>query len=1244
MSEDDADMVILIRLRIKPHSWDIMRLDIHEPDLVSYPVEDNCGNEIWYSHSYSPWQVSEEFNDSDLKVDVARLPRDMYPVYKFYEEFKEGYRPIYHSGKVDPFGYDEGFGYNPWDVEEVNAGTDNLHEYVPIVGGENGTKFRVRTHEDLTKVTMYLVEGEYWYNPDMENAYGNLDTNPDVIDKITMVADDDDKRWGFWEWNIDDWADVNGHDLSATEATYTLAMRAYHSTVTDPRVFYEQFQWPIFLDTKGPEIEMFNVDSPTCQSCPTNPCCDWTYDHNYSYLDIKDRIDEGLTEDDVPYPVGEMVAMYVNDGGAIYLEEEKGVRLIEVCTAPPPPVSIPSVVYPAGNWVTEMKRMRAEDLLQNHKIKIKAGDTTTYERYWKQDLTDKTGSWRLGFPGNDTELLNTYVLENSLKYLKEPVDLEYMNRNSVLTERHMGYMNNIYSSELKKVFEGRLPEQALFHNINFEEYIWRNMGTPQQSFEVSVVDELNNMGIWTSYLRKYQKIDPIINSLVKSNPGDNRDGDLDLSISVTGEVIEKITLRELANGDIPNGTARTFDDFYPDSTVSITATGVLQPAYSPNRLISVSIETGAGYKGEVTVPLTALYAGEKPELTIEPTLSANIGNLYTELKGEEKDKLLPLLKTGEGLYVKNFDGEENVQFKTRFNTNDDNVDQYIGYYDVEAYDVALGATQFTDSLIRTNLGEHHEDYYPIVNKNWEYGYYELGLDAEDYAGAADISPVDSKIWYQNPKTFVKNILAVDDVGDTIATISKTATCIYVELQSDILYVDADDLMSSFSFMVNGVTLDIESAYDEDQQMVSGAGRSNEFWFTVSVFNPQAAMSRAITGVEGKVHYSIRNIVSPAHGANLDVESAVILEKPELVSPENGTSITELQPYFVWEAVSLQDGRSIYYDLYIGENDGTGTYNYSLIAEGLTYTSHELINPLVLGKTYKWFVVARDGRGLYAKSDVFLFTTGAITNCTLTVASAGNGDASIQGTTQKTITVACGTTKRIIATPYSGYNFNYWTRNGINIGGTAAMDVDVNQNVTYTAYFTSTPIPPVDCVPLSTLTEPTQYEIIDNTVDYGYWLVRIYPSNIPGLPDTGDYKLVIGTDEYTFDKGGGQVYIDVPATDHDRNDIISNGAICPTGEVPEVACKAIEDKEGLISDPANIWEINDALAFWTVAIHVPKFVAELPDFLGVTSFTLVLDGVEYDSTALTPDIHKIEDIPASYTKQYIIDNGILKGNQ
>ncbi|HOH13735.1 MAG TPA: hypothetical protein PK291_10945, partial [Thermotogota bacterium] len=37
MSEDDADMVILLRLRIKSHSWDIVRLDIHEPDLVSYP-------------------------------------------------------------------------------------------------------------------------------------------------------------------------------------------------------------------------------------------------------------------------------------------------------------------------------------------------------------------------------------------------------------------------------------------------------------------------------------------------------------------------------------------------------------------------------------------------------------------------------------------------------------------------------------------------------------------------------------------------------------------------------------------------------------------------------------------------------------------------------------------------------------------------------------------------------------------------------------------------------------------------------------------------------------------------------------------------------------------------------------------------------------------------------------------------------------------------------------------------------
>ena len=82
MSEDDADMVILLRLRIKSHSWDIVRLDIHEPDLVSFPVKDDCGQDIWYMHSYHPKEVPNEFDEADKKIPVYDLPRDIYPVYK----------------------------------------------------------------------------------------------------------------------------------------------------------------------------------------------------------------------------------------------------------------------------------------------------------------------------------------------------------------------------------------------------------------------------------------------------------------------------------------------------------------------------------------------------------------------------------------------------------------------------------------------------------------------------------------------------------------------------------------------------------------------------------------------------------------------------------------------------------------------------------------------------------------------------------------------------------------------------------------------------------------------------------------------------------------------------------------------------------------------------------------------------------------------------------------------------------
>ena len=249
MSEDDADMVVLLRISVKPHSWDIMRLDIHDASLEASLTTDNSGFPIWYAHSYHPWQVPEEFNNSDLKVDERRLPRAMYPVYKYYEMYKEGNREIYPMGRIDPFGYrDEP--YNVHNAVEPNAGTNDLHEYVPIIGGENSTTFRIRTHEDITKVNLYLVEGEHWYISDVEQHHGNLDISPTVIASVTMVADDTDKQSGFWEWEIDDWSDVNGHNLMDVEATFTVAARV--SSHYDPRFLFEQFQWPVFLKTTDP--------------------------------------------------------------------------------------------------------------------------------------------------------------------------------------------------------------------------------------------------------------------------------------------------------------------------------------------------------------------------------------------------------------------------------------------------------------------------------------------------------------------------------------------------------------------------------------------------------------------------------------------------------------------------------------------------------------------------------------------------------------------------------------------------------------------------------------------------------------------------------------------------------------------------------------------------------------------------------------------------------------------------------
>ncbi|HPH11820.1 MAG TPA: hypothetical protein PKW59_13265, partial [Thermotogota bacterium] len=323
MSEDDADMVILLKLRIKTHSWDIVRLDIHEPNLISYPVIDDCGQDIWYMHTYHPWQVKNEFDIADLKLPVYELPRDIYPVYKWVEDKDEDPIGLYEkSGLLFIEDFEEAPAHcNQWKVTDFVKRELNANPYyytttiegVPVVGGDEPTQFRIKTHEDITKISMYLVKGEYWNTESVEQAYGDLNTDPDVIDKITKVVTDGDGKWGFWHWTLD-W---DALDLMDEEATYTIVVRGYHTTVLpDSSSFYEQFQWPIFVDTKGPVLKLYNVLEQTAHGMGI---------HDTLQLDIQEEIPEGELRQGSPYPVQDWLAMLAIDQGGLFFEENKGV-------------------------------------------------------------------------------------------------------------------------------------------------------------------------------------------------------------------------------------------------------------------------------------------------------------------------------------------------------------------------------------------------------------------------------------------------------------------------------------------------------------------------------------------------------------------------------------------------------------------------------------------------------------------------------------------------------------------------------------------------------------------------------------------------------------------------------------------------------------------------------------------------------------------------------------------------------
>jgi len=90
--------------------------------------------------------------------------------------------------------------------------------------------------------------------------------------------------------------------------------------------------------------------------------------------------------------------------------------------------------------------------------------------------------------------------------------------------------------------------------------------------------------------------------------------------------------------------------------------------------------------------------------------------------------------------------------------------------------------------------------------------------------------------------------------------------------------------------------------------------------------------------------------------------------PVLVSPSDGTTGVSLPPNLVWQRSVDGEGSPVVYNVYLGEGSPA-----ALVAAGLSNTSHTT-SGLRRATAYSWKVLAVDGAGNAATSEVWSFTT------------------------------------------------------------------------------------------------------------------------------------------------------------------------------------------------------------------------------------------------------------------------------
>jgi len=624
-----------------------------------------------------------------------------------------------------------------------------------------------------------------------------------------------------------------------------------------------------------------------------------------------------------------------------------------------------------------------------------------------------SNSFLLGYPGFDmrTETCMDYetlTLRNSLKYLDFAVeDVEYRNAAGIRSLLYKEYMEDIYSPELNNDFWscsyccsffcdcemdhsepclrdiGLLPEVALFHNIYIRDYCWFNNDLGDEAcLAAEMLDELGNEGSWTGMIIPAAVTEAMDTDVSKVTPycRDNR-----LKVSVMASTwLKEIGVKELAKGMLPAGPMVTAAvSPISQSVIDKVVSGVLLPKWATERDLQIVGVTHDGYSiGQKGTYADMYYAGDEPILEIQPSAadlaSGKVIDIVARLTSLGKTSLIPLLTSDEKYAVEGFDGSAAVTVNGVITTDDDNVDMYRVDYQSFAQDDhllpvpvlnggydAFGLESFTVPL--------------AIAESAEMGSVSLDAVALDCQHPGYLGVTGSmKAWYQNPETLVQT------VDPVLPTPPETlSTGIVVKLQSDILFLTKNELMSSFVFEKNGVPLAITGVQGYDGANgfdLTEPGRGHWFLFEVSPFNPTASL-RSEQGDLNERLAPEGNWIFTVYCYNLYSVYGGYIDKLETMNrypsipvntaPDNGVAGLGANVTMRWTPSVDPDGDSVRYDVYlwpVGELQTIVSSNQTMANK----TVYNLLNAV----TYRWFVVAKDGKGGTASSEVWEFTVGA----------------------------------------------------------------------------------------------------------------------------------------------------------------------------------------------------------------------------------------------------------------------------